>query len=226
MIVPDKIIRSNRRSLTISILKDGNVVVKAPLKMKEEDINRFVFSKQDWIKSKLSAVTTTLAKFEDIINYEKALIYGTKYDITLSSNCKKIMLTDGCELVFPTKIAPEKRLKHLKNWYKKFAKSILATRLELLASNYGLKFSAFKITDTKGKWGSCNTRGLICINFRVIMLPPFIIDYILTHELCHLIEMNHSRKFWINVLNFYPQTKKAKTTLKEYGFLLDLYRNL
>ena len=224
MIVPDKIIRSNRRSLTLSILKDGKIVVKAPLKLKDAEINKFIMAKQNWIQNKLAMVTTTLAKYDDIINYEKCLIYGSKYEIKVVDT-KKINAEGGI-LYFPKKILPEKRLKTLKNWYKKLAKSVLQTRINILAQKYNLTFSNFKITDTKGKWGSCNTRGLICINFRAIMLPEFVIDYILTHELCHLIEMNHSRKFWINVLNFYPQTKHAKTALKEYGFLLDLYRQI
>ena len=224
MIVPDKIIRSNRRTLSISIQKNGNVVVKAPLKMKDELINKFINQKQDWIAEKLMSVNTTLAKFDDIINYNKVLIYGSKYQIKLIES-RKIELSDSLEMFFPKKIEPEKRLKYLKSWYKKFAKKVLQTRIEMLASKYNLKFQAFKINDTKGRWGSCNTRGLICINFRVVMLPPYIIDYILTHELCHLLEMNHSKNFWIHVLNFYPETKRAKTDLKEYGFLLDLYRN-
>jgi len=222
MIVPDKIIRSNRRSLTLSILKDGKIVVKAPIRLKESEINRFITQKQDWIQNKLATVTTTLAKYDDVINYEKCLILGNKYEIKVADT-KKINAEGGI-LYFPKKILPEKRLKYLKNWYKKLASNVLETRINMLAQKYGLSFNNFKITDTKGKWGSCNTKGLICINFRVIMLPDFIVDYILTHELCHLIEMNHSRKFWLNVLNFYPQTKHAKNALKEYGFLLDLYR--
>ena len=101
---------------------------------------------------------------------------------------------------------------------------MLENRINFLATQFKLSPSAFKITDSKGRWGSCNSKGLICINFRVIMLPPQIIDYILVHELCHLVEMNHSRKFWELVMQFYNKAKLARQALKEYGFLLDLYK--
>lgn len=223
MIVPDEISRSNRRSISITILKNGNVVVKAPLKMKDEDIYRFVESKQDWIRNKLTIVTATLAKYQDIINYEKVLLYGNKYSLVLA-NTKKIEIDDNFQIIFPRKITQEKRLKYLISWYKKVAKSMLENRINFLATQFKLSPSAFKITDSKGRWGSCNSKGLICINFRVIMLPPQIIDYILVHELCHLVEMNHSRKFWELVMQFYNKAKLARQALKEYGFLLDLYK--
>ncbi len=223
MIVPDEISRSNRRSISITILKNGNVVVKAPLKMKDEDIYRFVESKQDWIRNKLTIVTATLAKYQDIINYEKVLLYGNKYSLVLA-NTKKIEIDDNFQIIFPRKITQEKRLKYLISWYKKVARSMLENRINFLATQFKLSPSAFKITDSKGRWGSCNSKGLICINFRVIMLPPQIIDYILVHELCHLVEMNHSRKFWELVMQFYNKAKLARQALKEYGFLLDLYK--
>lgn len=223
MIVPDEISRSNRRSISITILKNGNVVVKAPLKMKDEDIYRFVESKQDWIKNKLTIVTTTLAKYQDIINYEKVLLYGNKYSLVLA-NTKKIEIDDNLQIIFPKKIAQEKRMKYLISWYKKTAKNMLENRINFLATQFKLSPTAFKITDSKGRWGSCNSKGLICINFRAIMLPPQIIDYILVHELCHLVEMNHSKKFWELVMQFYNKAKLARQALKEYGFLLDLYK--
>lgn len=223
MIVPDEISRSSRRTVSLTVMKNGAVVVKAPLRMTDAEIGHFVESKQNWIKTKLCAVTNTLSKYQDIINYEKVMVYGSKYTILLAAT-NKIEIDDENQLIFPKKTVPEKRLKALKTWYKKFAKRILENRISMLADKYKFKFSTFKITDSKGRWGSCNSRGVICINFRVIMLPPAIIDYILVHELCHLTEMNHSRRFWEHVMAIYPATKAARAGLKEYGFLLDLYK--
>ena len=222
MIIPDQIVRSNRRSLSLAVLKSGEVVVKAPLKMKDSIIDKFVLSKQNWLQKKLNTINTNLTKFDDIISYKRVMLCGSKMDIVLMP-VKKVTLSDGT-ILFPRTIIPEKRIRNLKTWLKKFAQSVIEPRIEMLAKQYGLEYNELKITDTKGRWGSCNTKGLICINFRVAMLPHNIIDYILTHELCHLIEMNHSKMFWNNVLNFYPNARSARIALKEYGFLLELYR--
>ena len=223
MIVPDEVIRSNRRTISISIMKDGAVVVKAPIKAKDDQINQFVMAKQGWIQSKVNACLLTNAKFKDIINYDKVLVYGNKYSILLADT-KKIELGDGLQIIFPKKIAPEHRIKHLKTWFKKIAKRSLEARIYQIAEKLNFVFNSFKITYSKGRWGSCSSRKQININYRVIMLPPAVIDYILVHELCHLAEMNHSKRFWRLVGQCYPSFNVAKTNLKQYSFLLDLYR--
>ena len=109
--------------------------------------------------------------------------------------------------------------------YKKAAKEILSDRIAYLANHARLFPSEIKIGDSKGRWGSCNSRGVICLNFRVIMLPPALIDYVIVHELCHLVEMNHSKAFWKLVSTFLPNVDKLKKAIKEYGILLNLFIN-
>lgn len=222
MITPDYIERSNRRTLLLTVLKNGAVVVKAPISMKDETINRFVAEKQEWIKSKLFMHQKTVSKFEDVIKYKKFLLYGNKYSIILDS-VKKIETNEKFQIVMPNKVEPEKILKTLKAWYKKVAKQVLSERLAFVENKIKLKSNSFRIGDSKGRWGSCNSRGAICLNFRVLMLPPALIDYVIVHELCHLVEMNHSKNFWKLVSSFLPNVDKLKSAIKEYGFLLGLY---
>ena len=128
MITPDYIERSNRKTLTLSVMKDGNVVVKAPIKMSDEIINKFVLEKQNWIKDKLFIVNQNMSKFEEIRNYKKFLLYGNKYTLLLS-DVKKIETNDNFQIVLPQRTEPENILKTLKIWYKKVAKQILGDRL-------------------------------------------------------------------------------------------------
>ena len=223
MIVPDYIERSNRKTLSLSVLKDGVVLVKAPLSMKDEIINKFVEEKQDWIRSKLMIVNKTKDKFSDVLKYKKFLLYGNEYELVFG-DVKKIETVDGFKIVIPQKTENEKVLKLLKSWYKKVAKQILSDRLKYVEGKLRLKSKAMRISDSKGKWGSCNSAGTICFNWRVIMLPPKIIDYVIVHELCHLVEMNHSKKFWGLVSKFLPDVAERKKMIKEYGFLLGLLK--
>lgn len=222
MITPDYIERSNRRTLSLSVLKDGNVVVKAPINMRDETISRFVEEKQDWIREKLFLINKTISKFDDVVHYKKFLLYGNRYSLLLD-NVKRIETNDKFQIVMPNKIEPDKILKNLKSWYKKVAKQILSERLAFIESRIKLKSNSFRIGDSKGRWGSCNSRGVICLNFRVIMLPPALIDYVIVHELCHLVEMNHSKAFWNLVSTFLPNVDQLKKAIKEYGILLNLF---
>ena len=222
MIVPDCIERSNRKTLSLSVMKDGAVCVKAPIGMRDEIIEKFVREKQDWIKSKLAFINATRDKFSEVISYNKFLIYGNTYSLVFCDE-KKIKTGNNFELLVPRKIDKAKLMKSIKSWYKKAAKDILADRLKFISNKINLFAKEIKIGDSKGRWGSCNSNGVIVLNFRVLMLPPAIIDYVLVHELCHLREMNHSKQFWSLVGSILPNFEKTKKAIKEYGFLLSLY---
>lgn len=222
MIVPDYIERSKRKTLTLTVLKDGNIIVKAPISMKDDVINRFVEDKQSWIREKLSIVKENKNKYEDILLFRSVLLYGNRYKI-IKSQVKQIETNDKFEILIPTKTDDSKVVKSLVSWYKKIAKQILTDRLAFIENRVKLKSNALKFSDSKGRWGSCNSFGVIHLNWRVIMLPPKIIDYVIVHELCHLSEMNHSKNFWALVAKFMPEYETRKKEIKEYAFLLGLY---
>lgn len=224
MITPDLITRSNRKTLSLSILKDGQVVVKAPLKMSSDSISKFVYEKQSWIREKLAFLQANQKKYDDIINYNRFLLYGNRYDLKLA-NIKKIQTSsEEMTIYMPSNTPSDKILPKLKVWYKKIAKNILEERIKYISNIIKITPKNIKINDTKGRWGACNNRGTISFNFRVVMLEPSIIDYVIIHELCHLVEMNHSRKFWNLVNSFLPSANVEKQKIKEYSFLLSLYK--
>lgn len=222
MIVPDYIERSKRKTLSLTVLKNGSVIVKAPISMRDEIINRFVEDKQHWIREKLASIKETQNKFEDVISLNKCLIYGNKY-LVKKADVKQVQTGANFEILIPNKLEGEKLVKNLATWYKKLAKKVLAERLSFIENRINLKSSSFKIGDSRGRWGSCNSYGNIIINYRVVMLPPAIIDYVLVHELCHLVEMNHSKRFWETVEKFLPNFELQRKAIKEYGFLLNMF---
>ena len=155
------------------------------------------------------------------MHYKRFLLYGNKYKLVLT-DVKRVETSDNFEIFVPRKTEPDKVLKLLKQWYKKIAKQILFERLTYIESKINLKSASMKISDSKGRWGSCSNKGVVCFNWRVIMLPPQIIDYVIVHELCHLVELNHSKNFWKLVNTFLPNADKLKKAIKEYGVLLEI----
>ncbi len=222
MIIPDYIERSSRKTLSLSVMKDGAVCVKAPLNMSDTVINNFIEQKQDWLRSKLSFISKTRDKFASVIAGEQFLLYGNAYAIIRSAE-KKIRASENFELLVPQKIENDKLSSKIKAWYKKVASQVLTNRIKVISERVGLVPREIKIGDSRGRWGACNSNQTVIINFRVLMLPPAIIDYVLVHELCHLKEMNHSARFWSLVESIMPTFSKPKKAIKEYGFLLNLY---
>jgi hypothetical protein len=222
MILPDQIIKSSRKTISLTVLKDGSVVVRVPSRISGEQIRQFVMQKQDWLVSKVSAIKSNQDRYADVLSYNKFLLYGNMYALA-RADVAQFEIHNGT-ILCPKKLPENKILHALTLFYKRKAKEVLIARMEQLQTQMKLSPSGIKISNSKGRWGSCNSNGIITLNWRVIMLPPSTIDYVLVHELCHLVEMNHSKRFWDLVTAFLPNNSAERKAIKEYGFLLELYR--
>ena len=96
---------------------------------------------------------------------------------------------------------------------------IIKERLNYYSSLTGIKYNEFKLTTPKKRWGSCNSKGNICINGKLGAAPQDIIDYVVVHELAHILEHNHSKRFWCQVARILPDFKSRKNWLKRYFIL-------
>jgi predicted metal-dependent hydrolase len=103
------------------------------------------------------------------------------------------------------------------SWYRWAAKELFTERVQILAEQMGVKYQKIFIKNQKTRWGSCSSKGNLNFNMRLVMAPPEIVDYIIIHELAHLVEMNHSKSFWQLVEHHCPDYKKYLAWLKEHG---------
>lgn len=222
MIEISKIEWSNRKSLAVSISGNGEIVVKAPVGCPMTIIEKFLDDKKSWIESKLAKFSDKHEKFADIINYKKLLILGNSYYGYSSEKFKKIKLEED-RILIPKTITPDKLHKKITKWYHSYADDFLLPRTTKIADMIGLKPTSIKCTGSRGRWGACNSNGELFLNWRCIMLPPELIDYVIVHELSHLLELNHSPKFWAVVEKVLPDYKLRRKRLKEYDFCLRLF---
>ena len=102
-------------------------------------------------------------------------------------------------------------------WYGQQAITCFKQRIAIYAQALNLPVPPFRLSRAKTRWGSCNSRGIIHLNWRLIQMPLHLVDYVVAHELSHLIEMNHSARFWKLVESAYPEYLIARKELKEYG---------
>ena len=100
------------------------------------------------------------------------------------------------------------------------AKSVLAQRTAYFARQIGVTYGRITVRDQKTRWGSCSQTGNLNFNFRLILAPPEVLDYVVVHELCHRRQMNHSAQFWQEVAQVLPDYRKRKAWLTENGWRL------
>lgn len=110
----------------------------------------------------------------------------------------------------------------LVNKHKKYARNIFEARVTYFQQFTGGTYNSISIRDQKTRWGSCSGRGNLSFNWRLILAPPEILDYVVVHELCHLTYMNHSKEFWGLVGKVLPNYKDSRKWLKENGHTLHL----
>ena len=102
--------------------------------------------------------------------------------------------------------------------HKEIAREIIQKNLDKYSRELGLNYKRISIRDQKTRWGSCSKQGNLNFNYKLIFLPQYLQDYIIIHELCHLKELNHSKKFWSLVAEFCPNYKKYRKELKDFHF--------
>ncbi len=121
-----------------------------------------------------------------------------------------------------TQLKKRPKLEHSIEYYKAKAKKIIRERLRHFNAHYQFEYNRVNFRNQKTRWGSCSSQKNLSFNWRLILAPPEILDYVVVHELCHLKEMNHSKAFWKLVETQVPDHKKKRKWLKENHCLLTI----
>jgi len=219
-----QIVRSPRRKkLTISVERDRSIVVHAPEGLSDEAIRRVVDSKRQWLFDKVNHPQKYQdrphAPGKEVVNGESVPYLGREYLIEIADTA-----SGGIEFSrrFLIPFAQQtKRREVLKEWYVSRATETILPRVKRHANELGVAFGEAKIVDNRYRWGSCTVKDNVNFNWRLIKAPMFVIDYVIVHELAHLMEANHTPRFWNIVRAKAPSTEKAKTWLKEHGQILE-----
>lgn len=211
-----------RKQLTITVERDRSVVVHAPESTTEEKIRDIVESKRQWIYEK----TSHAQKYElshppgkELVNGESALYLGRQYRIELIQNSSDEIRFEQRFLI-PARLSGERK-QVLRNWYIERAKEEILPRALRFAKDLGVIFANAKIVDNRFRWGSCTTKDNLNFNWRLIKAPMYVVDYVIIHELAHLLEANHTPRFWNIVRAQSSKMDKAKQWLLEHGQILE-----
>lgn len=219
-----KIIRSERRTISLQICDDATLIVKAPLRVKNNVINQVILKHHKWLERKKKEILSRDIKFieKQFVNGEKYFYLGNLYPLKIVQNNEMeypLILSNG--YFYLQENIPDGKETFL-GWYKEAARKKILQRVDWYSGKTGLQYNRVKISNAQKRWGSCTNMGNLSFSWRLIMAPLPVVDYVVIHELVHLIEKNHSKSFWDKVQFFMPDYKVQKNWLKKNGYLLNL----
>lgn len=194
-----KIIRSRRKTICLQVI-DCKVIVRAGIVAPLIEIEKFIDQNKEWVENKLIKqlkVATNCKIFED---NGKILLLAR--------------LVDLCNYKVDNNVSKFYTQRHL----------FLYNRAVKLSKKFNIKFTKIEFTNAKALWGSCSIKNNIRLNERLASLPLKLIDYVILHEFAHTIHHNHSKLFWTALENMLPNCRECRRELKEYSFVLKIYR--
>ena len=237
-----KLIRSKRRKTLALQVRHGKVTVRAPHYVTTAFIDVFIQEKSAWLRTKLAeqqagpnccnfsqnssllylgeevTLNITIAKkaevyfchnsVSEIDQYSYQQSTAKQLNVVISERVRA-KLTDPLEITKQVK-------KQLEIYFKQQAEQLFIERIELISKQISLTATKITIRQYQARWGSCNNRGEVSFNYLLMMTPSFVIDYVIIHELCHLVHLNHSKGFWQLVGKFCPNYQLAKKWLTSY----------
>jgi len=212
------LIRSKRRTVAIYI-RNGDIEVRAPLRMSKREIEQFITSKEKWILKNITQSQKQETKRGDFsLNYgDTVLLMGYSCVITAKdiSVAGKPFWFDEEALYIKPGLTPDEIKHTCVELYKNVATNILACKTHEFARQMSVEPSDVKVNSAKARWGSCSAKKSINYSWRLIMADEEVVDYVVVHELAHLIELNHSKRFWAIVESVLPDYKDRKKRLRE-----------
>ncbi|MFH1562360.1 MAG: SprT family zinc-dependent metalloprotease [Nitrospirota bacterium] len=223
----DQIIRSKRKTLSLEITSDARLIVRAPKTTPLGFIEKLILKKWLWIQDKQKSVKEKCSQTQP-----KKFVHGERF--LYLGNIYRLYIVDEDTLPLsgePVRFDEEFRLSRaylfkarelFSNWYRKQAYQKIKERVDWYSHLFRLEYNKFGITNAQKRWGSCSAKNNLHFSWRLIMAPLSVIDYVVIHELAHIKEKNHSKRFWDKVRIMIPDYQESKRWLRENGHLLGI----
>lgn len=206
-VVSYRLVRGRRKTIALSVGREG-LRVGAPTRAAIHEIESLLRRHGDWVMQKLDAVAALPAPLSLVDGLCLELL-GESCRLRLQAGRKRAGWAAG-ELCLPASA----KAADLERVLRQRARSVLHERLALSAARFGVAPPPLALSSARTRWGSCNSRGEIRLNWRLIFFPLPVVDYVVAHELAHLKEMNHSPRFWAVVEELCPEWRQRRAEIK------------
>ena len=216
--------KKRKKTLTLQVERNGTIMMHVPYRTSETETDRFFKQKEGWVRKKLKE----MAYLPESRDAERTFIPGEKFHYLGEQFPLKVADSTGARapliLSYGVFLLREDNLTKARevfvNWYKKRAREEITKRVGYYSRRFNLPVTGITITSAHTRYGSCSARNKVSFSWRLIMAPYPVIDYVILHELAHIKEKNHSRRFWSLLETILPDYKKQRLWLRENGHLL------
>lgn len=213
-------VNARSRSYRLSIARNGSPIVTVPTRGKAFEVEAFLVKQKNWLAVRLNRAPKAIPFVDGAI----VPVRGTDMRIVGTSQLRGLVSMiegDDARLLVPG--GPEHLSRRLTDWFKKQALADLTDRTNFHADRLDCAPSSITVRTQSSRWGSCSSAKRLNYNWRLILAPPFVLDYVAAHEVAHLREMNHAPQFWALVEQTLPDMARGQAWLKANGAQLMAY---
>ncbi len=210
------------RRLTLRVSQTRrSVIVTVPTRCRIDEANLFVHRNLAWVRERLGKLPHLVPLADGSVLPLRGVPHTVMFSRRDSGPVVVVRVT-GDQAVIDVRGRAEHCSRRLRDWLREEAMRDLDERVSFHAKQLGLSPRRLSLRDQTSRWGSCSSRGVLSFSWRLILAPPFVLDYVAAHEVAHLEEMNHGPRFWALVRQTFPEMDPARLWLRQYG--LQLYR--
>jgi predicted metal-dependent hydrolase len=219
-------VRESRRArrLTIRVSADEAPEIVVPVGTGRRDIERALRRHRDWIERKTEEMEARTARRPRLGLDRPGVVWigGKPLPIERRRGGRSAAIVRRGRLTVsgPATAAPAA----IERWYRREARSRIGDRAVVLSAPIGVRPERISVRDQRTRWGSCTARGTLSFSWRLLLAPPAILEYVVVHELCHLLELNHSPTFWSLLERSRPGWRAEAAWLRDHGWELAEYR--
>jgi len=214
-------VSARARSYRLSLPHGGGPLLTVPRYGRWSEAKAFLEKHADWLAEHLENSVKPVAFVRGAI----VPLRGINHRLVPTGRVRGVVETgeheDELAIFVPGE--PEHRQRRLIDWLKAEASRDLDRRCRVHAANLGVGFVSISMRSQSTRWGSCSTTGKLNFNWRLILAPPYVLDYVAAHEIAHLLEMNHSQDFWDTVERTLPSMERGREWLRLHGRELMAY---
>ena len=219
-----EVIRTNRKKSATIKVEEGKVQVIIPKSLSQNRLKLLLKEKTPWIRNKLREYSLVQpVKPKEYVSGESFTYLGRNYRLKLTESNSDCIKLKGGQFVLgvKAKLSDEEKAGFVRvsllTWYFTHAKERLEEKTRRYAKLVGVEPRSVQVKSYKSRWGSCSPKGDISYNWKIIIAPHRVVDYVVVHELCHILHHDHSELFWKSVERFFPDYSECREWLKVNG---------